>query len=152
MPRVPIRSFSMHGGAGAVLSIGLMRAISLEWFEDCVHNAYSTGGDAIISMCLWEVSDSVMPPPAELLTLSWQSKSLKMAICAICASKLTHMSTQSCSCCMIGARGVHEGGKGRMASRLCYRCYTALEVRFFLAMLPSASDVQDVDMCRLALV
>lgn len=54
MPRVPIRSFSMHGGAGAVLSIGLMRAISLEWFEDCVHNAYSTGGDAIISMCLWE--------------------------------------------------------------------------------------------------
>lgn len=36
IPRVPIRTFSMHGGAGAILSVGLLRRISLERFEDCV--------------------------------------------------------------------------------------------------------------------
>jgi hypothetical protein len=46
----------MHGGAGALLSIGLMRAINFEAFEDCVTTTYSTGGDAFISICLWEVS------------------------------------------------------------------------------------------------
>lgn len=70
MPRVPIRTFSMHGGAGAAMSIGLMRAISLEWFEDCVHNQFSTGGDAMISLCLWEVSGTVTPPPVKLLAMS----------------------------------------------------------------------------------
>lgn len=58
MPRVPVRTYSMHGGAGAVLSIGLMRALPLEAFEDCVHHTYSTGGDAMISICLWEVCSS----------------------------------------------------------------------------------------------
>ena len=55
MPRVPVRTYSMHGGAGAVLSIGLLRAISLESFEDCILDMYSTGGDAMISICLWQV-------------------------------------------------------------------------------------------------
>ena len=36
IPRVPIRTYSMHGGAGAILSVGLLRAISLESFQDCV--------------------------------------------------------------------------------------------------------------------
>ena len=54
----------MHGGAGAVLSIGLMKAIPFEAFEDCVHNTYSTGGDAIISICLWEVRLPCTSSPA----------------------------------------------------------------------------------------
>ncbi|KAK9803696.1 hypothetical protein WJX73_002056 [Symbiochloris irregularis] len=37
-----------------VLSIGLLRAIDLDSFEECVLNTYSTGGDALITICLWE--------------------------------------------------------------------------------------------------
>jgi hypothetical protein len=54
MPRVPTHTFSMHGGAGAILSAGLLRRIPLPWFEECVTSTYSTGGDAIISICLWQ--------------------------------------------------------------------------------------------------
>ena len=55
MPRTPTHTFSMHGGAGAILSVGLLRQIPLCWFEDCVTTTYTTGGDAMISICLWEV-------------------------------------------------------------------------------------------------
>ncbi len=55
-PRVPTHTYSMHGGAGAILSVGLLRRIPLGWFEDCVTTTYSTGGDAFISICLWAVS------------------------------------------------------------------------------------------------
>ena len=55
MPRVPTHTFSMHGGAGAILSVGLMKRIPFDWFEDCVTTTYTTGGDAMISICLWEV-------------------------------------------------------------------------------------------------
>ncbi|KAK9836092.1 hypothetical protein WJX81_000611 [Elliptochloris bilobata] len=54
MPRVPVATYSMHGGAGALLSVGLLRAIDFEAFEDCVLTTYSTGGDAFISICLWQ--------------------------------------------------------------------------------------------------
>ena len=55
MPRVPTHTLSMHGGAGAILSVGLLRRVPLEWFEDCVSTTYTTGGDALISICLWQV-------------------------------------------------------------------------------------------------
>ena len=45
----------MHGGAGGIMSIGLMRAVSLEFMERCTQSLYSTGGDAFISICLWQV-------------------------------------------------------------------------------------------------
>lgn len=43
VPRVPIRTYSMHGGAGALISIGLLKAIPFQQFEDCVTTTYSTG-------------------------------------------------------------------------------------------------------------
>ena len=43
MPRIPIRLYSMHGGAGAILSAGLLKNISFEDFEDCVTTTYTTG-------------------------------------------------------------------------------------------------------------
>lgn len=55
VPTSPIRTYSMHGGAGGVLSIGLLRAIDPDRFEECVLNSYSTGGDALITICLWQV-------------------------------------------------------------------------------------------------
>ena len=33
----------MHGGAGGILSIGLLRNVSFQDFEDCVTTTYSTG-------------------------------------------------------------------------------------------------------------
>lgn len=69
IPRVPIATYSMHGGAGALLSIGLLRAIDFEAFEDCVLTTYSTGGDAFISICLWQVRACIMPHARARCTL-----------------------------------------------------------------------------------
>ena len=61
IPRVPVATYSMHGGAGALLSVGLLRAIDFAAFEDCVLTTYSTGGDAFISICLWQVRTCITP-------------------------------------------------------------------------------------------
>ena len=51
-----MRTFSMHGGAGALLSVGLLRAVRYERFARCVEGARLEGGDSFISLCLWEVT------------------------------------------------------------------------------------------------
>ncbi|KAK9822059.1 hypothetical protein WJX74_004369 [Apatococcus lobatus] len=49
------RTYSMHGGAGALLSIGLMRSVPLSFMQDCLANAgVTTGGDALLTICLWK--------------------------------------------------------------------------------------------------
>jgi hypothetical protein len=47
IPRVPVRTFSMHGGAGGILSVGLLKNISFQAFEDCVTTTYSTGASIL---------------------------------------------------------------------------------------------------------
>lgn len=66
MPRTPTHTFSMHGGAGAILSVGLLRQIPRAWFEDCVTTTYTTGGDAMISICLWQVCPLISLDPSNL--------------------------------------------------------------------------------------
>ena len=44
MPRIPYHMYSLHGGAGALMSIGLMKRIKWEDFEACVLSLRSTGG------------------------------------------------------------------------------------------------------------
>jgi hypothetical protein len=44
MPRHPANTYSMHGGAGGIMSIGLMRRLSLDFMERCTKSIYSTGG------------------------------------------------------------------------------------------------------------
>lgn len=63
----------MHGGAGAILSVGLLRRIPLAWFEDCVTTTYTTGGDAMISICLWEAGFAMTAPDP-----LWHPRSLTM--------------------------------------------------------------------------
>ena len=46
----------MHGGAGALLSIGLLRAVDYDSMAACVESAFLEGGDSFISLCLWEVN------------------------------------------------------------------------------------------------
>lgn len=36
-------TYSMHGGAGGIISIGMLRAVSLDYMEKCVKSLYSTG-------------------------------------------------------------------------------------------------------------
>ena len=43
IPRAPVSTFSMHGGAGGIMSVGLMRAVSFDFMEMCVKSLYSTG-------------------------------------------------------------------------------------------------------------
>ena len=45
----------MHGGAGALISIGLFRQMPYEDMHKCIQQAYSSGGDGFITECLWEV-------------------------------------------------------------------------------------------------
>ena len=53
--RVPARTYSMHGGAGALISVGLLRQVPYEHMHKCIQEAYSSGGDGFITECLWEV-------------------------------------------------------------------------------------------------
>ncbi|KAK9811263.1 hypothetical protein WJX72_000828 [[Myrmecia] bisecta] len=62
MPRAPARIFSLHGGAGAVISIGLLKAVGLPFMEKCVKSLYSTGGDAFITICLWQAGYGITDP------------------------------------------------------------------------------------------
>ena len=39
----------MHGGAGGIISIGMLRAVSLEYMEKCVKSLYSTGTHLLTS-------------------------------------------------------------------------------------------------------
>ncbi len=36
-------TYSMHGGAGGIISVGMLRAVSLDYMEKCVKSLYSTG-------------------------------------------------------------------------------------------------------------
>ena len=47
MPRIPYHMYSLHGGAGALMSIGLMKRIQWEDFEACVLSLRSTGGSLL---------------------------------------------------------------------------------------------------------
>lgn len=44
------------------MSIGLMRAVSLQFMEMCIKSLYSTGGDAFITICLWQAGYAVTDP------------------------------------------------------------------------------------------
>lgn len=68
IPRAPATTFSMHGGAGAVLSVGLLREVSLEFMEACSLSLQSTGGDAFISICLWQAGFHVTDPGPSIYT------------------------------------------------------------------------------------
>ena len=43
VPKAPMSTYSMHGGAGGIISIGMLRAVSLDYMEKCVKSLYSTG-------------------------------------------------------------------------------------------------------------
>ena len=43
VPKAPLSTYSMHGGAGGIMSIGMMRAVTLDYMEKCVKSLYSTG-------------------------------------------------------------------------------------------------------------
>ena len=49
----------MHGGAGALISIGLFRQVPYEDMHRCIQQAYSSGGDGFITECLWEVRSTL---------------------------------------------------------------------------------------------
>uniref|UniRef100_A0A7S0WVN9 Uncharacterized protein n=1 Tax=Chlamydomonas leiostraca TaxID=1034604 RepID=A0A7S0WVN9_9CHLO len=52
--KLDCRPMGVHGGAGGVLSHGLMERMSLKAMTDCIPTlAVITGGDAIFSHCLW---------------------------------------------------------------------------------------------------
>ncbi|KAK9916685.1 hypothetical protein WJX75_005772 [Coccomyxa subellipsoidea] len=55
-------TFAIHGGAGAILSIGLMRRLNETEFESCVLSLKSTGGDAFFTVCLWRAGYAPTDP------------------------------------------------------------------------------------------
>lgn len=66
MPRYPENTYSMHGGAGAVVSVALLEAVSLPFMERCARSLHSTGGDAFISLCLWRAGYASTDPGTSL--------------------------------------------------------------------------------------
>ena len=54
---------SMHGGAGALMSIGLMERLPLSFMDKCMSEmSRSSGGDALISVCLWKAGFGFTDP------------------------------------------------------------------------------------------
>lgn len=51
--RSPAHTYSMHGGAGALISIGLLRRVSWEAISRCVNNQWSSGKVVSASECIW---------------------------------------------------------------------------------------------------
>lgn len=43
IPRHPQRTYSMHGGSGAIISVGLLRKVDLSFVEKCIQGDVSTG-------------------------------------------------------------------------------------------------------------
>ena len=105
-----MRTFSMHGGAGALLSVGLLRAVPYERFARCVEGARLEGGDSFISLCLWEVRSfqgaltpcrwTWRPPTVFVCTQGARCASI-VVICAF--SMVKHPSTRL-EACLKGAQ------------------------------------------------
>lgn len=65
---------SMHGGAGALMSIGLMERLSLSFMDRCMSElGRSSGGDALISVCLWKAGYGFTDPGYSFY--HWEAKS-----------------------------------------------------------------------------
>lgn len=90
IPRHPQRTYSMHGGSGALISVGLLRRVGLQTVEDCIKgdistgaycvcrlsrmmvwhfqchacatHTHPTGGDAFITICLWKAGYGMTDP------------------------------------------------------------------------------------------
>ena len=64
----------MHGGAGALMSIGLMERLPLSFMDKCMKDlARSSGGDALISVCLWKAGYGFTDPGYSFY--HWEAKS-----------------------------------------------------------------------------
>ncbi|KAK9815274.1 hypothetical protein WJX72_000949 [[Myrmecia] bisecta] len=60
--RLPPRAYSMHGGAGAIFSVGLLRQINFTEMEQCVLSQHSSGSDAFVTFCLWQAGIAATSP------------------------------------------------------------------------------------------
>lgn len=40
-------TYSMHGGAGALISVGMLSNITWDWMHECVTRSYSTGESGV---------------------------------------------------------------------------------------------------------
>ncbi|DBB16076.1 TPA: hypothetical protein ACH3X3_003441 [Trebouxia sp. C0006] len=68
------RVYTMHGGAGALMSIGLMERLPLSFMDRCMKDlARSSGGDALISVCLWRAGYAFTDPGYSFY--HWEAKS-----------------------------------------------------------------------------
>lgn len=73
MPVHPHRAYSIHGGAGAIFSIGLMQRLPLKFMEDCMATMTGTGGDAFLSRCIWKAGYAFTDPGYSFY--HWEAKS-----------------------------------------------------------------------------
>ncbi|DBA79457.1 TPA: hypothetical protein ACH3X2_007729 [Trebouxia sp. C0005] len=73
MPVHPHRAYSIHGGAGAIFSIGLMQKLPLKFMEDCMATMTGTGGDALLSRCIWKAGYAFTDPGYSFY--HWEAKS-----------------------------------------------------------------------------
>ena len=58
VPKAPMSTYSMHGGAGGIVSVGMLRAVSLDYMEKCVKSLYSTGTYLCVNLrcCVYVLS------------------------------------------------------------------------------------------------
>lgn len=50
-----MRTYSVHGGAGVLVSVGLLRSVDFDSLRRDITKSWNSGGDAFITTALWEV-------------------------------------------------------------------------------------------------
>ncbi|KAK9838036.1 hypothetical protein WJX74_010127 [Apatococcus lobatus] len=54
--------YSVDGGAGVLLSVGLMRALDLEAMQHCITTSHGSASDHIFTYCLWQQGYAITLP------------------------------------------------------------------------------------------
>ena len=78
-------TYSMHGGAGAILSVGLLQIISLDFMESCISSLHSMGTGAEKSGA-WPLAASLHGCSSQSL-LRWMKRILQQT----CKSLAVHL-------------------------------------------------------------
>ena len=47
--------YSVDGGAGAIMSVGLFKALDFDAVENCITTSHGSAGDHIFSYCMWNM-------------------------------------------------------------------------------------------------
>ncbi|KAK9855489.1 hypothetical protein WJX84_001224 [Apatococcus fuscideae] len=62
--------YSVDGGAGAIMSVGLFKALDFDAVENCITTSHGSAGDHIFSYCMWNMGVAMTLPNTQAMPTS----------------------------------------------------------------------------------